>query len=272
MREYSFNLEAARRYGVDGAVLLQGLAVWISKNRANDRHFHDGRWWTYNSQEALTRLFPFWTRRQIQRIVKGLNEEGAVLLSNYSEGPQHNVTWFALSDEVLELLGAEDCISAPAEAGAAPAETTAPNGAVAETTAPNGAVYRTERCGHKSKPLKRDCTIQVDTTSIPPYSPPTGGESQDDENFTAFWAAYPRKVDKDRARRAWRKLKADPRLTGEILAGLRAWVASEQWQDERYIPHPATWLNNRRWEVRPPTGRSRGRNEEPPERPVEEWT
>ena len=183
MREYSFNLEAARRYGVDGAVLLQGLAVWISKNRANERHLHEGRWWTYNSQEALARLFPFWTRRQVQRIIKGLYAEGAVLLGNFSEGAQHNVTWFALSDDVLELLGAGDCRSsgAPPEAEDGPEEpaaTTAPNGAVpgeaAKTTAPNGAVYRTERCSHNRN--------QIDTT-VPPYNPPRG-ESARSGNLT----------------------------------------------------------------------------------------
>jgi hypothetical protein len=27
---------------------------------------------------------------------------------------------------------------------------------------------------------------------------------------------------------------------------------SEQWQDRTKIPHPATWLNQRRWEADPP--------------------
>ena len=36
MRELSFNIEAARRFGVDGAIMLQGMAAWISKNRANE--------------------------------------------------------------------------------------------------------------------------------------------------------------------------------------------------------------------------------------------
>ncbi len=331
MREYSFNLEAARRYGVDGAILLQGLAVWISKNRANERHLHEGRWWTYNSQEALSRLFPFWTRRQIQRIIKGLSDSGAVLLGYFSEGPQHNVTWFSLSDDVLELLGAGDCVSDTAETDGAD-ESTAPNGAVpgeaAKTTAPNGAVYRTERCSLIRK--------QIDTTSTP-YSPPPGDAAADaqilavrevypapwespeerekaaamlrdmrfgspelaellahlrawkdsgmrvplwhlltgetwreEPYFAAFWGAYPRKIDKDRARRAWRKLRPDRDLTKQMLISLRAWRQCEQWQEERLIPHPATWLNNRRWEYRPP---------EPRQAPVprdardpEEWT
>lgn len=354
MREYSFNLEAARRYGVDGATLLQGMAMWITKNRANDRHFHDGRWWTYNSQEALAKLFPFWSRRQIQRIVKGLNEAGALLLGQYSEGSQHNTTWFALSDDVLRLLGAEECASLSAAAGtgddlsaaaAAPplsgeAGTTAPNGAVPESTAPNGAVYRTERCSTLAGASQESDTRQIDTTSTP-YSPPAGGGSmlaefsyvcqawyhhdgglpvmdrdatfteylkarqtsnflplkegleawvtalgparlplrrvlagetwREDPFFWLFWQGYPRKIDKDRARRAWKKLKPDRALAKTILEALRRWKLCDQWQEERFIPHPATWLNGRRWEASPP-GMGRRAPEEPPEREVEEWT
>ena len=91
--------------------------------------------------------------------------------------------------------------------------------------------------------------------------------------FWLFWQIYPRKLDKDRARRAWKKLKPDQALAAAILEGLRAWKICDQWQDEQYIPHPTTWLNNRRWETPPPAGRGRREPEEGPrERPVEEWT
>lgn len=331
MREYSFNLEAARRYGVDGAVVLQGMAVWISKNRANERHFHDGRWWTYNSKAALTRLFPFWTEKQLRRIVKSLNEEGALLLGNYSDGAAHNTTWYALSDDVLRMLGADDCAGAE-EAPQPPEETTCPNGQVTETTCPNGQVYLPKRAGHNRN--------QIDTT-VPPYNPPQGSDVErsefdaimsawysegskkpdpgvirtdrgayedlirhvplgelepqlrrwidaglnsglplwkvlsgdtwrEDPYFWLFWQIYPRKIDKDRARRAWKKLAPARALSLAILESLRRWKICDQWQDERFIPHPATWLNGRRWEASPPG--MRRASEEPPERPVEEWT
>ena len=65
MTEYHFNVELAQRHGVNGAIFLHAMAFWIAKNQANGRHFHKGRTWTYNSLEALTKLFPFWTRRQL---------------------------------------------------------------------------------------------------------------------------------------------------------------------------------------------------------------
>ena len=63
--EFHFNAELAQKYGVDGAIFLHCMAFWVAKNRAYGRHFHEGRYWTYNTLEALAKMFPFWTRRQV---------------------------------------------------------------------------------------------------------------------------------------------------------------------------------------------------------------
>jgi hypothetical protein len=65
-----------------------------------------------------------------------------------------------------------------------------------------------------------------------------------------FWAAYPRKVAKASAAKAFAKINPDDALLARMLAALAAHVASEQWRrdDGRFVPHPATWLNQRRWE------------------------
>ena len=85
----------------------------------------------------------------------------------------------------------------------------------------------------------------------PPIAPRGGVCSvQSDELFARFWAAYPRKVNKTRAKRAWDKLKPDLALCRAMAEALEKFKASDQWQRDGglYIPHPASWLNNRRWE------------------------
>jgi hypothetical protein len=68
--------------------------------------------------------------------------------------------------------------------------------------------------------------------------------------FEEFWNAYPRKVGKQEAWRAWLKLRPSPALRATILEALRKHKTSGQWTKDagRYIPHPATWLNGARWE------------------------
>lgn len=63
--------------------------------------------------------------------------------------------------------------------------------------------------------------------------------------FDRFWAAYPRKVKKPQARKAWDKLKVTPEKLEVILSALEHWKACDQWQKDkgRFIPYPATWLN-----------------------------
>ena len=70
-----------------------------------------------------------------------------------------------------------------------------------------------------------------------------------DDGFDRFWRTYPRKVDKQRALAEWRKLAPGPELTETILQALEKQCTSSQWQDVEYIPHPRTWLHNRRWEA-----------------------
>lgn len=68
--------------------------------------------------------------------------------------------------------------------------------------------------------------------------------------FERFWAVYPRKVAKAKALQSWVKIAPDEGLTGKILAAVERARATEQWRkdDGEFIPHPATWLNQRRWE------------------------
>lgn len=68
--------------------------------------------------------------------------------------------------------------------------------------------------------------------------------------FDVFWNEYPKKVDKQNALKAWKKLKPDEAMLDKIISAIRSWKDSEQWNKEngQYIPYPATWLNKRRWE------------------------
>jgi hypothetical protein len=70
------------------------------------------------------------------------------------------------------------------------------------------------------------------------------------DGFAAFWTAYPKKVAKPEAMKAWIKAAPDAELAEQIMAGLARAKQSKDWtkDDGQYIPHPTTWLNQRRWE------------------------
>jgi len=70
------------------------------------------------------------------------------------------------------------------------------------------------------------------------------------ERFERFWRAYPRKVGKDAAKRAFEKRKPDERLLAAMLAAVALQSQTDEWRKEggQFIPHPATWLNQGRWQ------------------------
>lgn len=68
--------------------------------------------------------------------------------------------------------------------------------------------------------------------------------------FADFWVIYPRKVGKGAAEKAWAKVNPDPSLFERICDALAEQRQSEAWRKDggQFVPHPATWLNQQRWE------------------------
>jgi hypothetical protein len=72
-----------------------------------------------------------------------------------------------------------------------------------------------------------------------------------DEAFAQFWSAYPRRVAKEVARKAYAKAienGADPEA---LIAGARRYAAERSGQDQKYTAHPSTWINAQRWQDEP---------------------
>ena len=69
-----------------------------------------------------------------------------------------------------------------------------------------------------------------------------------EEAFESFWKIYPRKVGKQAAKKSF--LKVPKSVWPKLIPAVEAQKASYQWQRDggQFIPHPATWLNQGRWD------------------------
>jgi biotin operon repressor len=73
-----------------------------------------------------------------------------------------------------------------------------------------------------------------------------------DASFQEFWAAYPKRVAKEAARKAFAaalKGGVEPEV---LIAGAARYAAERAGQEARYTKHPATWLNGGCWADEPP--------------------
>jgi hypothetical protein len=87
--------------------------------------------------------------------------------------------------------------------------------------------------------------VGVEDVDVTPKAPKGAGG-----RFEKFWGAYPNKVGKDAARRAFEKRKPDDALLAQMLSAIDAQKASAKWAKDggQYIPNPATWLTQGRWQ------------------------
>lgn len=71
-------------------------------------------------------------------------------------------------------------------------------------------------------------------------------EKNNNELFALFWAAYPRKVARAAALKAWRQAHLANGDFDRVMCALE--VAKRSWTDPQFIPYPATWLRQRRFD------------------------
>ena len=102
--EHSFNVSVAKEYGVHSAILLNNIAFWCLKNKANDTNLHDGHYWTYNSKKAFSELFPYMTARQIDYALKRLIDEGVLITGNYNANAYDRTLWYAVTEKGFSIL------------------------------------------------------------------------------------------------------------------------------------------------------------------------
>jgi hypothetical protein len=75
----------------------------MEKNKANGKHYFNGRYWVYNSIKAFETLFPYLNGEQIRRTIERLKERKALYAGKFNKTGYDRTLWYSVSDEVLEL-------------------------------------------------------------------------------------------------------------------------------------------------------------------------
>ena len=96
-------MDLAQQHGADIAIFLHNLVFWVERNRANGVNFHDGRYWTYNTIEALAQRYPLWSKDQLKRIIAKCRARGLILVGEYNSDKRDRTRWYSPSDEILAL-------------------------------------------------------------------------------------------------------------------------------------------------------------------------
>jgi len=100
------------------------------------------------------------------------------------------------------------------------------------------------QCDSNADALKNNAdALKIDATHNP--IPNTHNKEYIDR-FDIFWKQYPRKVAKPNALKSWLKIKPDDVVLKKMLDAINQQQLPSK--EIQFVPHPATWLNAKRWE------------------------
>lgn len=89
-----FDKSVAKKVGTDAAIILSNIEFWQSKNKANNKNFYDGYFWTYNSVSAWCELFDYLTYAQIRRCLEKLEKSKFIITGNYNSSSYDRTKWY----------------------------------------------------------------------------------------------------------------------------------------------------------------------------------
>ena len=107
-----------------------------------------------------------------------------------------------------------------------------------------GKIEQASRAG-KASAERRFNVRSTDVQLTNNHKPITNNQEYIDR-FDIFWKQYPRKVAKPNALKAWNKIKPDDDVLKKMLAAINSQGLSSR--EIQFVPHPASWLNAKRWE------------------------
>lgn len=105
--EHRFNVQFAKDYGIEEAILIENLYFWIAKNVANEKHKYERRYWTYNSAKAFAELFPYINETKIYRVLSHLEDVDFIIKGKFSQDKHDRTNWYSFSDKGLLRLHTE---------------------------------------------------------------------------------------------------------------------------------------------------------------------
>jgi hypothetical protein len=94
----------AMDYGLVEAIILTFMCYGIEKNMKNNRHFHDGRYWIYNSVQAFYEIYPYVTKGKIRGALNKLVKKGVLFVGNFNKQKYDRTKWYSISDDIMNIF------------------------------------------------------------------------------------------------------------------------------------------------------------------------
>lgn len=96
---HSFDTGYAIAYGVEEAIMIKNFQHFITANANRGQNLREGRYWTYDKLEDFPNHFPYWSVKQVRRILASLIEQGVIIKGDFNERWSNRTAWYAFKDQ-----------------------------------------------------------------------------------------------------------------------------------------------------------------------------
>ena len=87
--------------GLNQALILQQVYYCLKLNKKNNRNFHEGRYWTYNTINEWQEEFPFWSKETVKRAFNKLRQLGFIMVDNFNVYKMDRTLWYSIDYDRL---------------------------------------------------------------------------------------------------------------------------------------------------------------------------
>lgn len=101
---HTFDVEVARQYGINAAILLQYINFCCENKKANNQDFYDNMFWMYNTRKAFFELFPYMSDHKIRTALEKLIENELIVKGNYNKKGYDQTSWYAITEKGMSLI------------------------------------------------------------------------------------------------------------------------------------------------------------------------
>jgi hypothetical protein len=237
MSQHHFKVALAVEFGIEEAVMLDEFYHQIKWNTSNERNYHDGRFWTYNSQKSYAKTFPYMSEGKIKRTISNLVKKGILMKGNFNANQYDRTNWYAFTDYGLTIV--QKCyidwlkMANGRVENSQPIPTAIPTTKTTISFTPSGEGTEDGLFDNADT----STLTMLSSESLPCTERPTAPTA---EEFEDLWLMYGRKGNKAKAKQEFAKLTADE--IGTMRCHIPAYIQSRTerrfCQDfERYIKH-----------------------------------
>lgn len=97
--KHMFDVEIAREYGINVALIMENINFWVTKNEVNETNYYDGYYWTYNSIKDMKKQFPYLGIKQIRTAIQKMLDNELIKKGNYNKSAYDRTMWYTMTEK-----------------------------------------------------------------------------------------------------------------------------------------------------------------------------